>query len=283
MNNKTLISVIIPTFNSSKTLLQCLSSLEKSKFEKEKFEVLVIDDGSTDDTRNEIKKFKNETTLQLNYFIQRHFGPGSARNLGLKNAKSNVIAFTDADCIVDDNWLSVIYKSIIIDGDTIIGGLIFNDDVLIFPWKISPIGQQKVTANLAIKYDQLKGILFSEEFKYVVGDDIDFIIRIQDLGYNFKHISEMKIKHPPHVYNLKQMIKRSFYRMNEVLLYKKHGKKVNGSFHLMFRPIIFRFSPITIIFALLIILFILALKVNYIFILIYFLTIFTFAFIFIIY
>lgn len=280
MNNKILISVIIPTFNSSKTLLLTLSSLEKSKFGKDKFEVLVIDDESTDDTQDVIIKFKKTNKLQLNYFKQINSGPGIARNLGLKNARGNVVAFTDADCIVDRNWLSAIYKSIIIDGNTIIGGHTYTNDVSIFPWKVAPIGKKcKITANLAVKYSQLKGIIFCKSFKKPLCEDTDFIIRIQNLGYTFKHVSEMKIMHPLHICNIKQMTERLIYRKDEVLLYKKYGKEINGSFSPIFRPMLFRLSPITIIFVFSLAFFIFTLKMNYILPVFYFCILFIILFI----
>lgn len=249
MSNRILISVIIPTFNSADTLLLTLESLKKQNFSMEQFEVLVIDDGSTDNTYDLVKKYLDEKILKLRYFKQNNSGCGMARNLGLRNIKSNVVAFTDADCIVDDNWLATIHKSIVVDNNTIISGYTYTKEVLYFPWKTAPVdvNQSGVTANLAINYNNLNGILFSEKFSFLVGDDLDFVMRIENLGYSVKHLSEMRVMHPPHINTLRKIIKRLAHRSNEVLLHSLYGDRVTSSFSWPFRPIC-RISPVTVLY-----------------------------------
>jgi GT2 family glycosyltransferase len=149
-----------------------------------------------------------------------------------------------------------------IDRNVIVSGDIRTRDFLISPWKTAPIGSSGVTANLAIRYSRLNGLLFSEENLFL-GEDTDFVLRAQALGYGVTHVAEMKVEHPPHIYSLGQMIKRVMQRKNEVLLYKKYGEKVDRSFGWPFRPMAFRLSPATVIFVIAVVFFLFALKENH--------------------
>lgn len=88
------VSVIIPTYNRANYILDCLESLTLQTFKD--FEVLVCDDGSTDDTKQIIKKFVND--LDIKYFYLDNTGsPAAPRNVGIKNARGKYIAFLDSD------------------------------------------------------------------------------------------------------------------------------------------------------------------------------------------
>jgi glycosyltransferase involved in cell wall biosynthesis len=97
-------SVIIPTFNRQKTIIRSVSSVLNQKYSS--FELIVIDDGSTDNTKKLLKG------LNLTYIYKNNEGVSSARNLGIKNAKADWICFLDSD----DEWLpeklDIFHKSI---------------------------------------------------------------------------------------------------------------------------------------------------------------------------
>jgi len=95
-----MISVIIPTYNRSQFLSEALESvLAQSVFQSRKysFEIIIIDDGSTDDTRRVVERFSGP----INYYYQTHQGVSRARNHGLEKARGELIAFLDSD----DLWL----------------------------------------------------------------------------------------------------------------------------------------------------------------------------------
>lgn len=103
------ISVIIPTYNEEGQIRQCLESLSKQSLGD--FEVIVVDDGSTDRTEDIFKSL--QTDYELKFLKQNHKGPGAARNLGAKEAKGEVLVFVDADMTFDKNFLKNLTKPIL--------------------------------------------------------------------------------------------------------------------------------------------------------------------------
>ncbi|MFC1624879.1 glycosyltransferase [Patescibacteria group bacterium] len=103
--NLPFVSFIIPTLNSEKYLNNCLSSIQKQTYPKEKYEVLVIDGGSVDNTRNIANKFSAK--IIDNPFID----PETAKSLGIQNSKGGIIALLDSDNeIVKKEWLEKMVK-----------------------------------------------------------------------------------------------------------------------------------------------------------------------------
>lgn len=97
------ISVIVPIYNSEKTLKRCIDSILSQTFSD--FELLLIDDGSTD-TSGKICDNYALKDRRVQVFHKRNGGVGSARNFGLDKARGEWVAFCDSDDYVDDNWLS---------------------------------------------------------------------------------------------------------------------------------------------------------------------------------
>lgn len=95
-----LISVIIPMFNAEDTILDSINSVLNQTYKKSKIEILVIDDGSEDGSFYIVKEFikKNECE-NVKLLSKKNGGVSSARNMGIKNAKGNYIAFLDSDDI----------------------------------------------------------------------------------------------------------------------------------------------------------------------------------------
>ena len=106
---KTLVSVIVPVYNTSFFLEECLFSLENQSFED--YEVLIIDDGSTDNSSEICKKFIIGKE-KFRYFKKQNGGLSSARNFGIKKASGNWLMFVDSDDIVSSDFLLSMYESI---------------------------------------------------------------------------------------------------------------------------------------------------------------------------
>ena len=105
---KNFLSVIIPSYNEERDIAECLSSLKKQSFKN--FEIILVDDGSTDRTTEIAGKFKEVKILR-----QNHQGPGKARNFAAKNAKGDILIFIDSDMTFDKDYLKNLIKPLIED------------------------------------------------------------------------------------------------------------------------------------------------------------------------
>ncbi len=101
------ISVIVPVFNVSKYLKQCVESILNQSFGD--FELLLINDGSTDNSEEICKSFKD---ARIKYFKKENGGLSSARNVGIDNSQGEYIAFVDSDDYVDRDFLEFSLKTI---------------------------------------------------------------------------------------------------------------------------------------------------------------------------
>jgi glycosyltransferase involved in cell wall biosynthesis len=99
------ISVIIPTYNRAKILQQCLEALFKQDFPDKDYEVIVVDDGSNDNTSEVVRKLKIRHD-NLHYFHQQNQGQGIARNTGVSHAKGHIIVFIGDDIVVRPDFLT---------------------------------------------------------------------------------------------------------------------------------------------------------------------------------
>jgi Glycosyltransferases involved in cell wall biogenesis len=97
------ISIIIPTYNRSDKLKKCLDSALSQDYPHDKFEVIVVDDGSSDETLEVLCSLAKEHGM-LRYFSQPHQGPAAARNLGIKESRAGILGFTDNDCVLEPDW-----------------------------------------------------------------------------------------------------------------------------------------------------------------------------------
>ncbi len=103
------VSIIIPTYNEKGTLEACIESLGNQSFQG--FEIVVVDDGSTDGTL-EILKNLEKSLPDFKFTKQNHKGPGAARNLGAKMAKGGILVFVDADMTFETDFIKNLVKPI---------------------------------------------------------------------------------------------------------------------------------------------------------------------------
>jgi len=111
VRGKNFISVIVPSFNRRSEIEALLNSLDQQKLSFDEFEVVVVDDGSTDDTQECVGTFIDAKRLTIQFIRQDHKGPGAARNLGMENARGDVFVFIDSDCTAPPDWLAVIKRA----------------------------------------------------------------------------------------------------------------------------------------------------------------------------
>ena len=101
--DRPLISVIIPTFNRADLLEKSLASLVKQSLPQKQYEVVVIDDGSQDHTRESCNRMRK--ALPLRYYYQENSGIAAAKNLGIFTSRSPLLLFFDDDDVADKELL----------------------------------------------------------------------------------------------------------------------------------------------------------------------------------
>ncbi len=202
------ISVIIPTYNRHRELRNCLNSVKIQSYPKGKFEVLIIDDESDNKTLEIIRSY--ESFLDLKYFSQEHKGPAAARNLGVRNAESDLVAFIDDDCVMDKDWVKFMVEGhknspsvTAIGGETdvpsekgsvLVGQFLSNGSIeTYYNGKIETVFFP--TCNVSIKKDVLLKNPFNEKFPLPGGEDLEFFWRIFKNGHKLLWDRKIKVVH----------------------------------------------------------------------------------------
>lgn len=204
-SRKPSISVIIPHLDQPDGLAACLESLRAQTLDRARFEVIVVDNGST--CRPETIVARYPGTRLLN---ESEPGPGPARNLGVANAAGEILCFIDADCRAHPEWLSAILTALnSLPRNTILGG-----DVQIWRQNSERWGaieafesifgyRQKLhieyygfsgSGNLAVRADDFQKV---GPFGGIsLAEDKDWGSRARSCGFVFKYIPQMIVFHP---------------------------------------------------------------------------------------
>jgi len=195
-----IISIIIPTHNSEQTLKKCLNSLSSQSLSRQKYEILVVDDGSTDQTIKIAKKCDVDSVISTEHCFQ-----GKARNIGVKNSHGKLLAFIDSDCIAEENWLTVILAEL--SKLPAISGSIENgvpDSPVAWSeycLEFGGLGKQKPRSTASI-FSTCNGACTKESFQKSGGfeesessEDFIFILALKNAGIPTLFVPEMKIQH----------------------------------------------------------------------------------------
>lgn len=190
------VSVVVASYNGARTLKLCLDSLQHLNFPD--YEVILVDDGSTDDTAAIAKNYSN-----IRYIHHKNLGLSTARNTGITAAVGEIVAFTDSDCRVDEDWLFYLIGDLLKSGFTGIGGhnfLPLEDSPVAAAVMASPGGPAHVMltdreaehipgCNMAYYKWALESVGGFDPVYRKAGDDVDVCWRLQQLGYKigFSH------------------------------------------------------------------------------------------------
>src|SRR5262249_1728590 len=109
------VSVVVCSYNGAQTLERCLRSLAELDYPD--CEVIVVNDGSTDETRSILPRFPSVRVVH-----QENLGLSPARNAGLRIATGEIVAYTDADCFADPHWLTHLVYQFQQTGAAAVGG-----------------------------------------------------------------------------------------------------------------------------------------------------------------
>ena len=118
-------SIVIPTYRRPHQLRECLRSIVALQYPKDRFEVLVVDDGGDLPLEPVVKPFAD--TIELSLIRQANTGPSRARNAGVERARGDLLAFTDDDCRVEPSWLLELARALTQGPECMVGGLTVNE------------------------------------------------------------------------------------------------------------------------------------------------------------
>lgn len=234
-------SVVIPTYNRLPILEKCLRALERQQLRSDSvvtgYEVVLVDDGSTDGTLEWLESHKGEFP-HVRSLAQDHMGPAAARNLGVEQATGDTIIFIDSDLVVTEHFLQA-HADALVEGEQKLGsdrlftyGWVINtcnfDNPTSEPYKITDFSAAYfATGNVAIARKWLeKAGLFDTRFQLYGWEDLELGVRLKQLGLKLIKCPEAVGYHwhPPFALNqIPRMIDREIQRGRMgVLFYQKH-------------------------------------------------------------
>jgi len=201
------ISVVIPTYNRSKHLHLCLNALNTQTMNVDQYEVIVVDDGSSDDTPLILQQTEANSRIHFHHYRQLNQGPAKARNLGIQKSNGDLIAFTDDDCIPSSNWLSDLFSAfpndircagigglIVRQRDTLISRYIDCRGTMVHPTRKGEV-IYLVTGNALYRRSCLIEVGgFDIRICWPGGEDPDLSLRLRERGYYFL-VTQALIKH----------------------------------------------------------------------------------------
>ena len=122
MNTERFYSVIVPSYNREDEIRELLDSFARLDFHRDRYELIIADDGSTDGTAALVSSFLKNAPFTLTFYRQENRGPGAARNMGMSRAKGDFFIFIDSDCTVSPGWLAAIDQALTTDNADAFGG-----------------------------------------------------------------------------------------------------------------------------------------------------------------
>jgi glycosyltransferase involved in cell wall biosynthesis len=239
-------SVVIPTYNRRALLERCLKALTDLDFPKNEYEIIVVDDGSADGTKEYLVGLKDPN---IRVYLRDHGGPAKARNYGVRNAIGSNVAFTDDDCFVPGDWLSRLKeglekwpKAAAVGGYLEAPAEILSEKVVARLESLetrevykagkedylggfeSPAGGTNNIVYRKAVFNKLNG--FDENFPEPAGEDADLKYRAVQMGFKFGYIP-LKVTHLD-PYSFKTFLKRSLRSgIGSAYFEKKHFNKTD--------------------------------------------------------
>ncbi|NNL67884.1 MAG: glycosyltransferase [Myxococcales bacterium] len=231
-------SVVVCAYNAERTLRECLESLDALRYAD--FDVIVVDDGSTDGTRAIAEAFPRFRLLS-----QENRGLSAARNEGIEAATGEIVAFTDADCAVDPDWLTFLVQRLVTEDIAGVGGPNlppreerFVPEVV----ALCPGGPVHVLltdheaehvpgCNMAFWKEAIQEIGGFDPAFRAAGDDVDVCWRLQNAGERIGFAPAALVWHKRRDSIAAYLAQQRGYGRAESLLYLKHPYRFNFMGH----------------------------------------------------
>lgn len=229
------VSVVIPGYNCVRTISETLTACLNQDYPENLREVIFVDDGSTDNTKDIVERFP------VRYIWQKQAGPARARNRGWREAGGEIILFTDVDCRPDKDWIFSLVKNFGDPGIAAVGGsygisnpqnflascihaeIIWRHKMM--PREVKTLGSYNLSIPRKI-LEELNG--FDESYLTSSGEDNDLCYRLTKKGYRlvFEPKAIVYHRHPERLLPyLKHQFRHGFWRMR---LYRQHLSMVKG-------------------------------------------------------
>lgn len=225
------ISVIVPTYERCRILMKCLGALERQTASHGCFEVVIVDDGSSDQTRAMVHDFAAVSPLQVRYFYQANKGPAAARNLGIRESNCRLLLFMGDDIIAAPEFVSehlAWHRDHPADEYAMLGFVTWSPDIRVTPlmYWLEHGGPQFAyheikhggvagwshfyTCNLSVKREFLLAQgLFDEEFSDAAWEDLELAYRLEKNGGLIVLFDKNAVGYHFHPTRLAQFTRRS--------------------------------------------------------------------------
>ncbi|BAQ64672.1 glycosyltransferase family A protein [Geminocystis sp. NIES-3709] len=229
---KNLVSAIIPVYNGEKYLAEAIESVLRQSYKP--FEIIVIDDGSTDKTSTIAQSYP-----QVRYFYQINQGHGEAKNTGIHQAKGEYLAFLDAD----DIWMpdKLFQQVTYLENNPKVGYTIchmvnFQDGVDKFPsWAIITSSQDSkipayITSALVVRKTVMEEVGYFDT-KYKHGNDSDWFFRANHLGIKMNIIPDILFRRRIHSSNLSYQTKEMKQELFQIIRASIARKRIQNKIY----------------------------------------------------
>lgn len=233
-------SVIIPAYNCCQLLEKSLEAILDQTVES-MYEVIVVDDGSTDETCRMMEKFRHENLL---YLRQEHRGRSKARNTGIQSASGEVIIFIDSDILVSGSFVESHLKAHAGGGNVIVRGRVVNIPGVQKPHHPKLLSGFSAasfpTCNCSVRKDSLiKAGLFDEEFTQYGWEDLELGHRLLNLG--IKKVKAWQavgfhVKPPLSYQSLAGQVRKEYERGRMAVLYCQKSPTTKTRISTMYTP-----------------------------------------------
>ena len=228
------VSIVIAAYNRSHDLRCCLESLNALDYPASKFEVIVVDDASTDKTASVAKEFNTKVIVQA-----YNQGQSAARNRGVKEACGEIVAFIDSDCIADSQWLRELVPYFQERRYVLVGGFVdsyYQDSTLDRYESVKSalnMGREKVVGsgdNAVFYVPTCNVLIFKDLYLEIggldesmrVGEDVDLCWRLMKSGHRLIYVPTGRVKHKHRNHFLSCFKRRFDYGTSEPILYSKY-------------------------------------------------------------
>jgi glycosyltransferase involved in cell wall biosynthesis len=233
-----MISVIVCAYNADSTMEGCLASFQHVEYPN--FEVIVVDDGSTDKTGEISDKYAAKFPF-IHVIHQPNLGLSAARNVGMHAAKGEIIAYTDSDCYVDPHWLTYMAWAFRDKRFAAIGGPNLpppEDNRTAACVAVSPgapthvlitdeIAEHIPGCNMAYRREALMATGGFDATYRAAGDDVDLCWRLMDMGHVIGFHAGMMVWHHRRNTVKAYLKQQKGYGRAEALLMPKHPQRFN--------------------------------------------------------